>query len=132
MSSAVTWATLDWPALDRLRARFLSDRPGGDDYWTSPADLASYDFTYGQRIGWKWDAVLRELQRRGWTLPAGPRLDWGCGSGIAHRRVLEFLGSHNERSVQIFDRSPIAAAYAAAEVRRLFPSVPVQILSPEQ
>jgi len=129
MSAAVTWANLDWAALDRLRARFLSERPGGESYWATPSDLANYDFTYAQRIGWKWEAVLNELKRRPWTPPPGPLLDWGCGSGIAHRCVLDFLGTNTERTVLLFDQSPLATAYATTAARRRFPAVAVQTLS---
>ena len=88
-----TWETLDWPALDRLREGFLSGTAGAADYWRSASDVASYDLTYAQRIGWKWDAVLAALALRGWKPPAGPLVDWGCGSGIAHRCVLEAFGA---------------------------------------
>ena len=67
---AVTWETLDWTALDRLRDTFLGGRPGGAAYWTSRSDLENYDFTFAHRIAWKWDAVLRELKLRGWTPPS--------------------------------------------------------------
>jgi alpha-amylase/alpha-mannosidase (GH57 family) len=60
----MTWEELDWAALDRLRALFLKSEPVKEPYWRSESDLASYDFTYAQRIGWKWDAVLEELVRR--------------------------------------------------------------------
>src|SRR5262245_8274537 len=107
----MSWETLDWPGLERLRERFLA---GGDSqqesgaYWRSSSDLASYDFTFAQRIGWKWDAVLSELQRRRWRLPPGPLLDWGCGSGIAGRRVLEFLQPDLPAAFQLYDHSPLA------------------------
>ena len=89
-SAPVSWETLDWEALETLRRCFLEGAPADGSYWREWSDLASYDFTYGQRIGWKWDAVLDELARRGWQPPSGPLLDWGCGSGIAGPRVLEF------------------------------------------
>src|SRR6185436_4078772 len=62
----MTWAELDWHTLDRLRDRFLQ---GGSatPYWETADDLANYDLTFGERIGWKWDHVLRELRLRGWT-----------------------------------------------------------------
>ena len=81
----MTWDQLNWAALDRLRARFLAG-PGGDGpYWETEDDLASYDFTYGERIGWKWDHVLRELRQRGWRPTSRDVFDWGCGSGVAGR-----------------------------------------------
>ncbi len=106
----LTWENLDWRILDRLREQFLTAKPG--DYWQSPADLAHYDFTFAQRIGWKWDAVLAELHRLGWTPPPGPVLDWGCGSGIAGRRVCEFFGIPTRR---VFDRSRLAMDFAGGD-----------------
>ena len=75
----MTWTDLDWPALDRLRSGFLSGTAAAGPYWQSGSDLASYDFTYGARIGWKWDAVLTELRLREWRPAARTVLDWGCG-----------------------------------------------------
>ena len=92
-TAAVTWNTLDWAALDRLRDRFLAGGQGGESYWTSRSDLANYNFTYAQRIGWKWDAVLRELKMRKWTPPSKVLLDWGCGSGIASRLGIDCFGA---------------------------------------
>src|SRR6266498_988576 len=100
MAAPLTWETLDWAALDRLRETFLAGRPTGAAYWQSMGDLANYDFTYAQRIGWKWDAVLRELQCRGWLPPAAPLLDWGCGSGVASRCVLDALGAESFESLR--------------------------------
>src|ERR671925_1342359 len=88
----LSWDTFDWAALDRLRDTFLAGERGGATYWTSRSDLENYDFTFAQRIAWKWDAVLRELKLRGWSPPSETLLDWGCGSGIAGRRVIEWFG----------------------------------------
>jgi hypothetical protein len=122
----LTWETLDWTALDRLRDIFLTGRPSGAAYWTSLNDLANYDFTYAQRIGWKWDAVLRELKLRGWTPPRGPLLDWGCGSGIAGRRMLEFFGTDSFEGLRVFDRSASAMEFAANAAREAFPELRVE------
>lgn len=119
----MTWDELDWSALDRLRARFLAG-PGADGpYWESLDDLASYDFTYGERIGWKWDQVLRELSLRGWRPAVRTVLDWGCGSGVAGRRVLSFLGAGNVESIAVWDHSPLACDFAATAAERDFPGV---------
>ena len=126
----VTWPTLDWAALDRLRETFLSGRPGAADYWNSADDLANYDFTYAQRIGWKWDAVLGELQRRGWAPPPGPLLDWGCGSGVAGRRVLACFGTTAFEKLRVLDHSSLAMSFAAAAARGAFPALPVEEASP--
>lgn len=127
----MTWEEVDWPALDRLRARFLGETPGGP-YWQSPSDLASYDFTYGERIGWKWDHVLRELRLRGWRPPAGEVVDWGCGSGIAARRVLRDLGvgAGGVAGLTVWDHSPLAADFAAAAATAEFPGLRVRQATP--
>ena len=58
----VTWDTLDWAALERLRAGFLAGDGAAGAYWQSAADVAAYDLTFAQRIAWKWEAVLAELR----------------------------------------------------------------------
>ena len=104
------WDAIDWAALERLRAGFIAGSAGATDYWRRESDLASYDLTFAQRIGWKWDFVFRELQQRGWQPPAGMILDWGCGSGIAGRAFLQYFPGH---AVQLWDRSPFAMRFAA-------------------
>ena len=121
----LSWATLDWVRLDRLRAKFLAREGTTGSYWTSREDLANYDFTYAQRIGWKWDAVLRELGLRGWQPPAGPLLDWACGSGIAGRRTLDFFGAARFGTLRLFDRSHLAMDFARERAREEFPGLVV-------
>lgn len=116
----------DWPALDRLRARFLSGTAGPQDYWSSDAELAGYDATFAQRIGWKWAFVLDDLARRGWTPPAGDILDWGCGTGIAGRVFLERHGTTPQRDLWLHDRSPRALQYASNRARARFPGLTVR------
>ena len=118
-------------ALDRLRDTFLSGQPGGADYWKSRSDLENYDFTFAQRIAWKWDAVLRELGLRGWAPPPGPLLDWGCGSGVAGRRVVGFFGPVHFHSLRLFDRSPLAMCFAAEAARKEFPRLRIESWPPE-
>ncbi|MCS7048921.1 MAG: small ribosomal subunit Rsm22 family protein [Verrucomicrobiae bacterium] len=103
----MNWEQLDWEVLDRLRAQFL--RGGKADYWRSRTDLEQYDQTFGQRIAWKWAAVLAELARLGWRPPGETVLDWGCGSGVAGRCVRDFFGL---RTLWVHDRSPLAVRYA--------------------
>lgn len=120
----VTFETLDWEALDRLRETFLAERPNrGEPYWHSLSDLANYEFSYAQRIAWKWDAVLAELAWRGWTPPAGLWLDYGCGSGIASRRVLQHYGTAACTELRLHDRSRLATDYAEAALREQFPAL---------
>ena len=143
----MTWTDIDWAALDRLRGRFLRGAAGHEAYWTSPGDLANYDFTFGERIGWKWDAVFRELDLRGWKPScaamfdrehpsasvdrSGPAvLDWGCGSGVAGRRVVRWLGADRVAVLRVWDRSALAAGFAAGAAHACFPGLTVEQLTP--
>ena len=122
----MTWSQLDWHALDRLRAGFLSGSAAEGPYWQSAADLASYDFTYGARIGWKWDAVLAELRLRQWRPSARTVLDWGCGSGVAARRVIAaFGGSDHFTHLHVWDHSPLAVDFALNAAQAAFPQLSV-------
>ncbi len=128
----MNWEQLDWPALDRLRAGFLSGSAAAGPYWTSLADLASYDLTYAERIGWKWDVLLRELTLRQWRPPGGTTLiDWGCGSGIAGRRVAAAFGTDHFAGLQVWDHSPLARTFAANQARARFPSLAVKEIASE-
>jgi hypothetical protein len=118
---------IDWKALDRLRAAFLNGSAGERDYWQSEADVASYDQTFAQRIGWKWDYVLAELKRRGWSPPGGELLDWGCGSGIAGRAFLGHFGVQCVSELSLWDRSPLALRFAERKAREKFPSLAVRV-----
>jgi hypothetical protein len=128
----MTWSELDWPALDRLRQKFLHGTAADGAYWETPADLASYDFTYGERIGWKWDHVLRELRLRQWKPSATTRtiFDWGCGSGIAARRVISFFGVDAFDSLTVWDHSPLACDFAATAAEAAYPSLRVAQATP--
>lgn len=119
--------TIDWAALDRLRQAFLTGTAGKRDYWCSEADLASYDATFAQRIGWKWDFVLKDLQTLGWTPPETDfeLLDWGCGSGIAARAFLDGFPEPKPSRVRFVDRSGLATRFAARRCRERFPQIPV-------
>lgn len=120
----MTWETLDWEILDRLRETFLSGDKTAGPYWHTITDLECYDFTYGERIGWKWDAVLAELKSRSWSPPAGGLLvDWGCGSGIAGRRVLEAFGADTFSRVVLHDHSGLALDYAEHRARKAWPTL---------
>ncbi len=126
----MTWEDLDWPALDRLRAGFLEGAPNSGPYWKSTSDLASYDFTYGERIGWKWDHVLRELKQRGWSPTSRSVFDWGCGSGVAARRVISSFGADRFDSLLVWDHSPVAGDFAAEAATRAFPALNVAQATP--
>ncbi len=117
---------LDWSTLHRLRAGFLAGAAGHRDYWQSPADLAQYDATFAQRIGWKWDFVLNDLQQLGWQPPAGAVLDWGCGSGVASRALLDHFGQSTTRELWLSDRSALAVQFATRRAREKYPELSVQ------
>ena len=126
----MTWAELDWPALDRLRAGFIGGTAAAGPYWKSASDLASYDFTYGERIGWKWDHVLRELKQRGWQPTSRSVLDWGCGSGVAARREISAFGAEHFDSLLLWDHSPVACDFAANSATAAFPALHVSTVTP--
>lgn len=86
--------------------------PDRSDYWGSHSELASYDFTFGERIGWKWDTVIAELKARGWTPPEGTALDWGCGTGVAGLRVAQ-AWPQQIKALRVSDRSNPAQRFAA-------------------
>ncbi|MDR3405447.1 MAG: small ribosomal subunit Rsm22 family protein [Chthoniobacter sp.] len=114
--------------LRELRERFLAGTAGAADYWQSPDHLELYDSTYAERIGWKWDAVLDELDLRGWRPRSTHVLDWGCGTGVAHRRVLAKWPQFT--AANLHDRSLHARLFAAQKTRREFPQVAVTLNRP--
>lgn len=120
---------MDWTAVDRLRTLFLSQPPLHRPYWQNRAELETYELTFAQRIGWKWDAVLRELALRGWQPPARTLLDWGCGTGIAARRVVEFFGPDRFDLVRFYDHSALATAFAVETTRAAFSQLGVEAVT---
>ena len=136
-SKNFSWNAVNWDALRRLRTRFLQfsegQRSGAGDYWRSHSELESYDFTFAERIGWKWDTVLAELAGRGWTLPEGSVLDYGCGTGVAGRRVIAWARENrcaNAAAVSkllLWDRSRPALNFAFRRARETFPELAVEI-----
>jgi hypothetical protein len=121
----MSWDSVNWTSLERLRAAFLGGNAGETDYWQGNSDLASYDLTFAQRIGWKWDWVLEQLQRLGWMPPTGPVLDWGCGSGIAHRAFFHHFGVAAATRLHLWDRSGPAMRFAADRARAVHPALEV-------
>jgi len=119
----MNFADLDWRILDRLRSTFLQENFSPAAYWQSHRDLAQYHVTFGERIGWKWDAVLEELRDIAWVPRAGvdTLIDWGCGSGVAGERVLRQYPQLRRACVN--DASPLAMEFAVQQIRRLHPSV---------
>lgn len=115
------WRPNELKLLAGLRARFLDGSAGEADYWKSPEELALYDEVFASRIGWKIDAAIRGLNRIGWSPQSGRMVDWGCGTGIATRRVLAQWPHMAE--VGLHDRSLSAVAFARERIAEQFPLV---------
>jgi ribosomal protein RSM22 (predicted rRNA methylase) len=115
-------------ALAALRTRFLDGTNVGGGYWRSEEELALYDTSFGERIGWKWDTVIAELRERGWQPRSRHVVDWGCGSGIAGRRVLGAWDGFE--SLAVTDVSALAMRFAEARARAAFAQVRVRTASP--
>jgi len=110
----------DWNALRLLRGVFLQEEKPTESYWTSEQLLNDYDRTFAERIGWKWDALLAMLRGRGWVPPGSHVLDWGCGTGVAARKVVQaFAGTL--RSVSFHDKSEAAKRFASRRFARACP-----------
>jgi hypothetical protein len=110
----------DWARLRELRECFLRAEQGAainDPYWNDRHDFELYEATFAQRIGWKWDAVLRELELRN-VLPHGAIVcDWGCGTGIAARRYLASSAGAGVKRVYLADRSKQVTLFAREALR---------------
>jgi ribosomal protein RSM22 (predicted rRNA methylase) len=117
----------DLAALARLRESFLTGTNTGGGYWRDEQDLALYDATFAERIGWKWDAVIGDLTLRGWRPQSRHVLDFGCGSGVAGRRVLSAWPDFE--SLALSDVSPAAVQYAEKRARDGFPRASIQALN---
>ncbi|MDG1051469.1 MAG: class I SAM-dependent methyltransferase, partial [Planctomycetota bacterium] len=122
----------DLQTLRELRATLLGmeRRPEGEAakrYWASSRTLELYDRVFAARIGWKWEAVLDEVEQRG-GLPAPKTvLDWGTGTGAAARTVLRRLGPKGRpERVVLFDRDEAAREFAARSLRAEFPALTVE------
>ena len=122
----MSWESVNWSSLERLRSAFIEGSAGSADYWKTESDLASYDLTFAQRIGWKWDWVLEDLMRLGWQPPEGELLDWGCGTGIAHRAFLYHFGAGSTKRLHLWDRSSLAMRFAANRAREKHPELDVR------
>jgi SAM-dependent methyltransferase len=115
----------DLERLERLRAAFLAGR--GRSPWRDRRDFELYDAFFGQRIAWKWEAVLSELERRGFTPTGGVLLDWGAGTGVAARAWLARFGAAGASEVRLYDASPAALEFARERIAAEHPGTPVQL-----
>lgn len=121
--------------LDRLRdlrqtLLGIEGRPSGEEaprYWRDRRDIELYDSIFGARIGWKWDAVLDELEARH-GLPAPKTVvDWGTGTGVAARKVLGRMPG--VEGITLFDRDEAVLEFARASVEASFPGVRVEAVT---
>lgn len=120
----------DWARLAELREAFLAAEGAKttESYWRSRRDFELYDATFAERIGWKWDAVLRELALRG-RMPRGRSVvDWGCGTGVASRRFLAASGGTEK--IYLVDRSKQAAWFARDTLVAASPKLQVTLHAP--
>ena len=116
--------------LTRVRTRFLDGSNVGGGYWKDEEELALYDMTFAERIGWKWDAVLSELAGRNWKPKSTRMVDFGCGSGVASRRVVEAFPQITE--VSVADVSARAIDFTVRRMRADFPGVSCSVLDKSQ
>lgn len=120
---------LNWQTLETLRSLFLDDSEGArrKDYWSSEETLNLYDQTFAQRIGWKWQAVLKELSAKSQVPKTPSILDWGCGTGIAARTFLShFKDEISPTHVYFYDRSAKASRFAMQKTASEYPNIKVQ------
>ena len=122
--------------LRQLRETLLSieDRGAGEEaprYWSDVEDIELYDRVFAARIGWKWGAVLDEVEERG-GLPELSQedtlVDWATGTGVAARVVLARMTSRPGRVV-LFDRDESVLEYARASIAGAFPEVEFETTS---
>jgi ribosomal protein RSM22 (predicted rRNA methylase) len=131
LSEPIVITAVDWERLREMRRYFLNaaQYPGTlPDYWKNRRDLELYDATFGARIGWKWRAVLDEIEHEVATPGAMSVLDFGCGTGVASRAWITRFGAAR---VVLSDRSRAAAEFAAERVRELGTATTVEIAAPE-
>ncbi|MEO8351952.1 MAG: small ribosomal subunit Rsm22 family protein [Chthoniobacteraceae bacterium] len=119
------WNHDEMAALRAMRARFLERTAGETDYWHSLSEIELYDRTFGARIGWKINAALRAAQVAGWSPRTTRLLDWGCGSGVASRCLIEAWPRKISR-LALHDRSIHSRQYAEQCAGRAFPNLTIE------
>lgn len=135
MKAGVPKSPTEVKDLMRLREIFLtaSEQPGVADYWMNSSLLELYDNTFARRIGWKWDAVVRELEHKEWQpKPHLKRwIDWGCGSGVASEIFLGQFQSALPQRLVLSDRSSHARDFSSKKIKRLHPGLEVESVHPK-
>lgn len=103
---------INWSKIQILRGHYHSlGQDGSEDYWNDLELIESYDKVLGERIAWKWDAVLSRLYDLISISNPISVLDWGCGTAAASRKFYQFFGE-DVSSIKLHDRSPKVSAYA--------------------
>lgn len=99
-----------------LRELFLKEEAIESNYWNHEL-LEAYDKTLAERIRWKWQHVMRELELRNLSLTTlFPEIhfeDWACGTGAASSVVAKV---YKLASFSFFDRSHEAMRYAEKKI----------------
>ncbi len=114
--------------LEKMRSIFLEERTNSaPDYWATPETIALYDAFFARRISWKWQSVLRELDRVNWTVPSHVEnvLDWGCGSGVASESLVGWAPATQNAHFYLLDRSPLAMSYSAEKICKISPKIDI-------
>jgi hypothetical protein len=111
-----------WQELQKLRDLYnSSNRALGHDYWVSYELLEAYDQTLGARIGWKWRSVFSDLTCfKDLDLSVSRAIhvaDWGCGTAVATRQLLENCEKLPISKVTLIDRSAKATEFGESKVR---------------
>jgi SAM-dependent methyltransferase len=125
-STLIGMHPMDWDLIQKMRQGFLDTDGHLPDYWHDERWLSAYDQTLAQRIRWKWEAVLKVLAGALAQVHGIQRIvDWGCGTGIATRSFLA-LSALPAPAVSLHDRSPGAMRFAAKQIQKEYPGVPVE------
>lgn len=121
----------DWAQLQNLRQIYVAGKSttnpsaGVAVYWDSQTLLRDYHHTLGQRIKWKWSAILPELLAAKKLTPGPELIDFGCGTGIATLALLEQLPPSTIAKVHLYDHSTAALAFAKTAITSTHPQVTV-------
>lgn len=103
-----------WKRLAALRAEFLA---GGSPGWRDEEDLELYARTFGERIAWKWNAVLGEASVAALPPVEGAVVEFGCGSGSASLACSSAGVAAPGATWHLLDRSLVARDFAAKRLR---------------
>ncbi|QDU84133.1 Mitochondrial small ribosomal subunit Rsm22 [Planctomycetes bacterium Pla163] len=109
MTETISFSERDWRQLETLRAEYLT---GAVSDWSDASTLDLYHQSFGQRIAWKWRAVLAEPAVARLAPAAGPVVDLGCGSGVASLECHAAGAVPADADWHLLDRSAVARAYA--------------------